>query len=274
MAPATYSKEQQDRPDGRDLVGSEQHLYRETDQGKLYLHVFSPDSKKFKGARPGLILFFGGGWKRGEPWQFGRHAKELAEKGLVVILPDYRTKQRHGATPRQAMNDARAVVRWTREHAADLNILPDRIAAGGGSAGGHLAAVTALIEPASEDDVPDALVLFNPVIDTSEKGYGASRLGRNSEAASPAHHVRENLPPTIIFHGDQDATVPHENVARFTKLMKEKHNSCTLHTYDGQGHSFYWREPFFTDTLDKTVAFFGDLAWIQDKGSVAETDCP
>ncbi|MBN86612.1 MAG: hypothetical protein CL885_03730, partial [Dehalococcoidia bacterium] len=75
------------------------------------------------------------------------------------------------------IEDGKSAIRWVREHASELGIDPNRLAAGGGSAGGHVAATTGVLkgldnpaEDASVSSRPRALVLFNPVIDTTEKG--------------------------------------------------------------------------------------------------------
>lgn len=56
---------------------------------------------------------------------------------------------------------------------------------------------------------------------------------------SPVAHVKPGIPPTIIFHGTADKTVPFENAERFTKLMKEAGNTCELVPFPGKGHGFF-----------------------------------
>jgi dipeptidyl aminopeptidase/acylaminoacyl peptidase len=84
------------------------------------------------------------------------------------------------------------------------------------------------------------MILFNPVIDTTEKGYGVEKVGeaRKTEI-SPCHHVRPGIPPTLIFHGTSDTTVPFENVERFTTLMTEAGNHCKLVAFEGRVHGFF-----------------------------------
>ena len=67
------------------------------------------------------------------------------------------------------------------------------------------------------------MVLFNPVLDTTKKGYGSGRFSPERQTEiSPNHHIRAGIVPTIIFHGTDDTTVPFENATRFAKLMKEE----------------------------------------------------
>jgi len=81
------------------------------------------------------------------------------------------------------VKDAKSAVRWIRKNALTYNIDPERIAAGGGSAGGHIAAATGTSTAFEEDGEdksisswPNLLVLFNPVIDNGPDGYGHSRV--------------------------------------------------------------------------------------------------
>ena len=116
---------------------------------QLKLHVFSTEGGGRR--RPAIVFFFGGGWVGGNPSQFFPHCEHLAAKGMVAVSAEYRVKSRHQATPFDCVEDARSAVRYLRGHARELGIDPDRIAAGGGSAGGHLAAATGTLNvPASE----------------------------------------------------------------------------------------------------------------------------
>lgn len=72
---------------------------------------------------------------------------------------------------------------------------------------------------------PNAMILFNPVVDTTEKGYGVGSVGHHRKTEiSPCHHVRNGLPPTLLSHGTADGTVPFENAERFARLMQEAGN--------------------------------------------------
>jgi acetyl esterase/lipase len=64
---------------------------------------------------------------------------------MIAIVADYRVKSRQNALPADCVSDAKACVRWVRANAARLGIDPTRIAVGGGSAGGHLAAAVATV---------------------------------------------------------------------------------------------------------------------------------
>jgi len=240
-----------------EMPGARTEVYHSADSTDLKAWIFEPADHSPDDARPSIVFFFGGGWNGGTPGQFRPQAEYLAERGMVAIAVDYRVKSRQGTPARVAVSDAKAAIRWARTHADRLGIDPDRIAAGGGSAGGHLAAATATL-PGHDDSkstaavscVPNALVLFNPALITApysgqsefeEQKYEKleRRLGAKPESMSPYHHVRPGLPPTIIFHGENDKTVPFHQAELFCDAMTAAANRCELVGYPGEGHGFF-----------------------------------
>jgi len=218
-------------------------VYKTASDVKLSLHVFEPEGHKASDKRPAIVFFFGGGWVGGSPSQFYPHCAELAKLGMVAMSAEYRVKSRNNTTPFECVADGKSAIRWVRTHAAELGIDPAKLAAGGGSAGGHVAASTGVIsghEEAGEDKTvssrPVALVLFNPVIDTSKKGYGYNRLKARYKELSPVEHVDASDPPTILFHGTGDTTVPFANAADFAARMKKAGNRCELVSFPGAKH--------------------------------------
>lgn len=261
------------------MSGCKQRTYKSIGDTKLDLYIFSPDSPT---NAPAIVFFFGGGWQNGTPQQFELQCRELAKRGMVAITADYRVASRHGVKPTACVADARSAVRWIREHAEELGIDPSKIAAAGGSAGGHIAACSALIDQfdeSSEDKnisaTPNALVLFNPALVLAPiDGFDASgfgtrvpedRLGTQPINISPAHHVIREAPPTIIFHGKQDTTVPFDSAVAFSKIMTQLGNRCELKAYDGQKHGFFNNDRFKQETLDQTDAFLVSLGWLAPK---------
>ncbi len=239
-------------------------VYKNIDGTELEMVMYKPQvpaSLKL----PAIIFFFGGGWVKGEPSQFQYQAEYLATRGMVAFCPDYRTQSRHSTTPFESVQDAKSAIRYLKIHGDELGIDINKIVASGGSAGGHLAACTAVIDNVNEstDDltvssVPMLLVLFNPVVDTGKKGYGQEKLAGREFELSPVHHITPRVPETLIMHGKADTTVPYENVHRFNYLMKQQGNKCTLIGYKKQGHGFfnYSKSPkYFKKTLIKTEDF-------------------
>ncbi len=231
----------------KDLTADEVITFKVTPTSELKLHVYYPNDSKQGENRPVVVSFFGGGWNGGNPKQFFEQCEYYATLGLVGISAEYRVKSRDKTTPFESVADAKSAIRWVRAHAKELGIDPDRIVASGGSAGGHVAACTALIEKfddkndanADVSSVPNAMMLFNPVVNTSSEGYGKASFDGEELTMSPFHNVRAGMPPTLIFHGTQDPTVPFKNAVDFTNFMKACGNDIRFVTAFGAPHSFF-----------------------------------
>jgi len=246
-------------------------VYKEINGAKLEMDIYRP--KVLMSKMPAIVFFFGGGWVKGSPKQFELQARYLASRGIIAVCPDYRVKSRNNTTPFESVKDARSAMRYLKENAETLNIDPKRIVASGGSAGGHLAASTALLDKINEEtDNPDispspmALVLFNPVVDTGKKGYGQSKVEGHEFEISPVHHIMAGTPPTLIMHGKRDTVVSYENVSRFKNTMKQMGNKCKLVGYKNQGHGFYSfsKSPkYFLKTLSQAEYFLDELGLLQ-----------
>jgi dipeptidyl aminopeptidase/acylaminoacyl peptidase len=81
------------------------------------------------------------------------------------------------------------------------------------------------------------------------------------------HHVRAGVPPTMIFHGTEDTTVPFENVERFQKRMHAHGNRCELIPYEGKGHGFfnYARDrAIYDDTIRRADSFLRELGYLAE----------
>jgi acetyl esterase/lipase len=262
------------------IEGTKSETYRKVGDTELKVWIFEPAAKGTK-PLPAIVFFFGGGWTGGSPTQFEPQSRHLASRGMIAIVADYRVKTRQDAKPADCVSDAKACVRWVRANAARLGIDPERIAVGGGSAGGHLAASTATLpglDPAQDDKsvscIPDALVLFNPGTVMAPfpsldlKGFGAgldkAKFGCEPTEISPLHHVKKGTPPTIIFHGKADTTVPYTTVEKFAEVMKTAGNRCELVGYEGQPHGFF-NKAKYAETLAATDAFLVSLGYLPAK---------
>lgn len=258
-----------------DLEGARAEVYKTASGDELHLYLFAPEGHDNDSSKaPAIVFFFGGGWNGGTPTQFEQHARYLAKRGMVAMVADYRVKSRQGISPRECVADGKSAVRWIRANADKLGIDPTRIAAGGGSAGGHVAATTGICDdlddPADEHaDVSskaDALVLFNPVYDNGPKGYGHSRVKEWFPAISPAHNISKDDPPTIVFLGSKDGLIPVTTAEKFQADMKAAGLDSELHVYEGQPHGFFneakgGTEIFF-DTVRKMDAFLVGLGYL------------
>jgi acetyl esterase/lipase len=176
-----------------------EHVYAEPGGTKLKAYVFSP-GEPGAAQRSAIVLFHGGGWAMGEPeWAFSR-ARHFAERGMVAVAAQYRLSDQKEITPREAMADASAAIRWVRAQAGSLGIDPQRVAAYGWSAGAHLAASTAVFDAKTPGDgasaQPDALVLVSPAVSLGTDRWVQRLLMDRGSARdiSPDEHVRKGLP--------------------------------------------------------------------------------
>lgn len=249
-------------------------LYKEIDSTKLYMEVYTPYGLKSDETAPAMVFFFGGGWKGGTRAHFENHAKHFSKRGMVCFLVDYRTSSQHNTTPFESLKDAKSAIRFVRKNERRFQVDASRIIAAGGSAGGHLAAATALIKDYNEESddlsissVPDALVLFNPVIDNGPGGYGYERIGNEYKRFSPLHNIVKDAPPTILFLGTKDALIPVETAEYYKTVMEKVGSRCDLHLYEDKGHGFFNYDKFdmYKSTVTAADEFLVSLGYLQEE---------
>lgn len=240
-----------------EIDGAKKIDYKHAGDVTLSMWVFAPEGHTANDKRPAVVFFFGGGWNNGSPQQFVPFCEALAKRGMVAATADYRVASRHGVKAVDCVRDAKSAVRYLREHADELGIDPNRIAAGGGSAGGHLAAATGTIkdfdEPGEDLQIssrPNAMLLCNPAcvlapVDgmkplAEDRMAGlAERMGVDPKQLSPYHNIDEETPPAIIFHGTNDTTVPFVTARLFSQKLSDTGAKCVLAAHEGQGHGFF-----------------------------------
>jgi acetyl esterase len=165
-------------------------------------------------------------------------------------------------------------MRWVRSRAAELGIDPDRIASGGGSAGGHLAAFVGMVEgtddPADDTKVSaksNAMCLFNPVFDNGPGGWGAKRVGDRYPEFSPFHNVSKDDPPGIVFLGSADSLIPVKTAHDFKQKMSDVGIQSEVHIFEGMPHGFFnygsnGNKPYY-ETVVATDRFLASLGWLK-----------
>ena len=244
--------------------------YKTIPGGTLKMVVHYPPDWKDSDRRPAIVFFFGGGWENGTIEAFQRQANHLAQRGMVAARADYRVKSRQGVNPDKCVEDAKSAMRWLRANAAKHGIDPDRIAAGGGSAGGHIAACTALTEglDAEADDrsisaKPSALVLFNPVLRFHGLPAMMKRIDNDEaigKAISPTLHVAKDTPPTLLMYGTTDWLLGQGK--EFMKRSEEVGCRAELFTAEGVGHGFFHNPPWFQRTTTRMDEFLTSLGYL------------
>lgn len=243
-------------------------VYKQIGGRELRLNIFDPPGLAAGDRRPCLLTIHGGGWTGMAPRRMYPAAAHFASRGLVGVAAEYRlAADGSGTTVSDCVKDARSAARYLRSHAAELGLDPQKLIAHGGSAGGHLAAGTALfdgVDEASDDTtvscVPNALVLLFPVIDTSADGYGRSLLGDRWRDLSPLHQVRPGTPPTLILHGTGDTVTPFSGAVAFRDAMRRVGNHCELVPHDGGAHGYLMHDgALFEQALAQIEGFLGPL---------------
>ena len=256
-------------------------VYKKTGQGDLSISVYYPYDWKEGDRRPGILFFFGGGFRVGTRHQFVRQATYLAGRGVVAATADYRVAQYHGTGILECITDACSAVKWFRNHADELGIDPERVAVGGGSAGGTVAAASAVLrgfdepgEPGSA--VPDALVLFNPALGLERIAEG--RGGRSPEEArihfeeiggtdevlkriTMTDKLTPDLPPTYMWFGTDDKLlIPARS---FIDTARSRGCRIDLDLAEGADHGYFNDyEPFFSNSLRSVDLFLGSLGYV------------
>lgn len=251
---------------------SETVVYKKAGDRELKLFIEKPADWKATDKRPAIVFFFGGGWVGGSAGQFQGQSEYLATRGMVGVRVEYRVIPKgDSGPPVVCCNDAKSAMRWVRSHATELGVDPQRIAAGGGSAGGHLASFTSMVDGVDDpaDDVKvsprgNALVLFNPVFDNGpDGGWGTARVGERYKEFSPAHNITSDDPPAIVFLGANDALISGAVLDRFKANMTKAGVRCETHVYEGQPHGFFNQDPYKTATLIEADKFLASLGWLQ-----------
>lgn len=228
-----------------------------------------------KGPHPIVLYIHGGGWTGGHTRHSGALANfpavlaSLAAEGFVVASLEYRLSA-EAKFPAQ-LQDAKASLRFLGANAARYRIDPSRVGLWGGSAGGHLTALTALtckdtsLDPAAAKDVcATAAVTWYGVFDfgalTAQRTGGsddaAERLmgctGRCSAEtyalASPVTYIDAKDPPFLLIHGTEDKVVPASQSRLGEARLRASGVPVEVIYIAGVDHSFIGTTPAQTRT--------------------------
>ena len=208
-------------------------MYGKGGSMELKLDIYKPKPGTSK--RAATLHIHGGGFTGGSKDTLNERILPFAANGYVAIASQYRLL---GQSPWPGMiEDVKAAIRWTRTNATRLDIDPARIIIVGYSAGGHLALTAAGTANKSELEGSggnagagtqvEAAVAFYPVVD-----------GGPPPSASPATYIGGSSPPTLLFHGTADMTVPLASSQRFFQRLLDAKVAAELHTFEGADHVF------------------------------------
>ena len=230
--------------------------YGKVGDRRLLLDLYMPEG--LTKPAPGLIFIHGGGWRKGDKSDYKYYTVRYAQRGYVVATISYRFVQE--ATFPACVQDAKCAVRWMRANAANYHIDPNKIAAIGGSAGGHLAmmlgysagvaelegdgghaeyssAVQAVVDLYGPCDLTVASDRDHPTV---RQFFGGRTYEEATEAyslASPIKHLDKSDPPTLIFHGTIDELVPVAQSDTLAKRLGALGIPCEYERIEGFPHT-------------------------------------
>jgi acetyl esterase/lipase len=192
----------------------------------------------------------------------------------VAICPDYRQRRDDKTTSERAVEDARSAMRWIRSHAGELGIDADKIVAGGGSAGGFLAAAVAwgtgpdaAGEDASVSTRPAALVLYNPAFGdfavTAPAGVDEQKL---RDQMLPLKSPPAKGPPAIMFYGTDDKWLTRSEPT-LSKLRADGY-PAEIWFAPKQNHGFFNQPGWHEATLKQTDKFLAGLGLLKGEPAI------
>ncbi|MDR3110421.1 MAG: alpha/beta hydrolase [Planctomycetaceae bacterium] len=241
------------------------------------LDIMLPDDYKDRTEKLPLVVWIhGGGWTAGS--KDNSPNLILVNQGFATASINYRYATEK-PFPAQ-LEDCKSAIRWLRAHANEYNFDTEKVGVWGASAGGHLVALLGTTGDTKKYDVGENLDqssvvqaicdIYGPtdfVITT--KNWGEFHVVREpvlsllggkdasveiAKGASPLYHVKKNMPPFLILHGDQDKLVNLDQSVRFEKALKDVNVEVELLVAKDAGHDgFFVTRP---DFIKKTVDFF------------------
>lgn len=252
----------------------QREVYKQADGRSLNLEIFPAEGRRGSGPVACAVLFHGGGFQRGKTSSVYPMAQALAGAGMMAMSVEYRLINRAAGPSPEPVLDAKSAMRYVRANAARLGCVPDRIAAGGRSAGGTLALLTALKpefdDPKDDRSIsaePNALVLFNPGVNLVD-GHESEGPEAFRRKVSPIHLLdKTRIPPTLLMHGTADKVSPYEEVVAFkNKAIAQGNTDVTLKSFEGRGHGFFRQNKRGGEDFDASIGamvdFFKRLGWV------------
>lgn len=253
---------------------------------KMEMDILRPQNQS--APAPAVLFIHGGGFRAGNRQSYLGLAAKLAQRGYVTATASYRLAPRHQFPA--GVEDVKAAVRFLRANAAKYGIDPGKIAAWGGSAGGHLVLMLGLTGDVPEFEgtgpnrefssrVQCVINYYGPTDFTQsyQKSVDAAQvlplwlgghLDQNRkihQKASPINWVSPNAAPTISIHGSKDTFVAYEHSLAITERLVNAGVDAEMETISGAGHGFRGAD---AERAEVVAMAFLDR---QLKGSVPQT---
>ncbi len=216
------------------------------ESGKIVLHcdLYRPPAGTKKNMA--LIHFHGGAFIAGNKASIAGKIAPITARGYLSVAAQYRLGT--GARWPSQIEDAKLHIRWVREHADALGVDPKKIGLVGYSAGGYIALYTA----AEADAEIAAVVAFYAAHEVTPMVLPE---GTQASSTSIDYKIHGGFPPTILYHGLADQTIPPENSLRLLEKLRDSKVPCELHTFTGVPHEFD-EHPEFAEACAPLTDFF------------------
>lgn len=242
------------------------------------LDVYTPTKK---GANlPVVVFWYGGSWMMGDKESYRFVGAALAERGYVVVLPDYRLFPLV-KFPEFVQDGAQAVA-WIQKHAAEYGGDPQRIVLMGHSAGAHTAAFLALNDRylksagAKPEWIRGLIGLSGPyAIEPNTVALNTIFSAPYTPADwQPIHFVSGNAPPTLLFHGLDDTVVDPVQSTRLRDALVKVGVPVTAELYPGRKHAdtvaaIAWAAHNRGPVLDHSAKFIASVTTAEPASSAS-----
>ncbi|MDB4338470.1 alpha/beta hydrolase [Rubripirellula sp.] len=252
------------------------YVYKQVDGVDREMEIYFPKGKHTdKKPVAGIILFHGGGWGGGSRQAFSYQCDYFARRGMVAATVTYRlrTKEDRAAltagqsTKRVCIPDVKSAIRWFKQNAKELGVDPNRIVAGGGSAGGHICLLgttnPGLNDPDDNNEIDTsvaAYVLFNPAI---------SKKDATDPEVDFLRHLKADFGPAIVFFGSEDKWMTDGWMHAAAKMKSLGVTSVQMKIAQGQTHAFFNKQPWKDITLIAADQFLTELGYLQGKPTLS-----
>lgn len=193
--------------------------------------------------RPMIVVVPGGGYNHVSAREADPVALQFAAAGYHTAVLTYSVGE--GAQNYQPLRQLAQALGLLRRNATAWNILSDKIAVCGFSAGGHLAMSSAVLDIPGEEEQPrpNAVVLAYPVITAGEYAHRGSFVqlagSEEPEAQRPftlEDKITPQTPPVFVWHTMEDATVPVENTLMLLGALHKAGVPCEAHLFEKGKH--------------------------------------
>ncbi|OGG03054.1 MAG: hypothetical protein A3F83_07035 [Candidatus Glassbacteria bacterium RIFCSPLOWO2_12_FULL_58_11] len=232
--------------------------YSNLDSARTRLDLYLPAAPGI--SRPGVLLVHGGGWLGGDRSQWAALASFLAKMGFVCASAGYRLSPEHSLE--EIVADVRQAMDWFKSHAVEYGMDSRRVGAVGSSAGGHLVALLATIQPGDRlgdndnrlqfDTRPAAMACYNPVLDFLDEPliwphqlllfHGMPEtLSEDYHKFSPARRVTGVEPPFLFLYGDRDILTPEQKSRAMLTRLAAYGTSVEVAFFHRMEHGFGYR---------------------------------